>query len=131
MKMDAQKEQIAIKRLKSFEPDDGYYLCYSGGKDSDVIRILANLAGVKHENVHNLTTVDAPETVQYIKSLPDVRIDYPKTTTWKLIEQKMLPPTRTMRYCCEVLKEHGGEGKVKITGVRWDESAKRAESQTL
>lgn len=126
--MDARKEQIAIQRLQSFEPDDGYYLCYSGGKDSDVIRILADLAGVKHENVHNLTTVDAPETVQYIKSLPDVRIDYPKTTMWKLIEEKMMPPTRTMRYCCEVLKEHGGEGKVKITGVRWDESAKRAES---
>lgn len=126
--MDAQKEKVAIERLKAFEPDDGYYLCYSGGKDSDVIRILADLAGVKHENVHNLTTVDAPETVQYIKSLPDVRIDYPKTTMWKLIEQKMMPPTRTMRYCCEVLKEHGGEGKVKMTGVRWDESAKRAES---
>lgn len=126
--MDARKEQIAIQRLKSFEPDDGYYLCYSGGKDSDVIRILANLAGVKHENVHNLTTVDAPETVQYIKSLPDVRIDYPETTMWKLIEKMTLPPSRKMRYCCEVLKEHGGAGKVKITGVRWDESAKRAES---
>ncbi len=126
--MDAQKEKVAIERLKSFEPDDGYYLCYSGGKDSDVIRILADIAGVQHENVHNLTTVDAPETVQYIKSLPDVRIDYPETTMWKLIEKMTLPPTRKMRYCCEVLKEHGGAGKVKITGVRWDESAKRAES---
>ena len=29
--MDAQKEKVAIERLKSFEPDDGYYLCYSGG----------------------------------------------------------------------------------------------------
>lgn len=42
-------ERKAIQRLKSFEPEDGYYLCYSGGKDSDVIRILANLAGVKHD----------------------------------------------------------------------------------
>lgn len=125
--MDSEKEKKAIERLRAFEPDDGYYLCYSGGKDSDAIRILADLAGVKHENVHNLTTVDAPETVQYIKSIPDVRIDYPNTTMWKLIEEKMLPPTRLMRYCCDVLKEHGGEGKVKITGVRWDESAKRAE----
>lgn len=42
-----------------------------------------------------------------------------------------MPPTRTMRYCCEVLKEHGGEGKVKITGVRWDESTRRAESSDV
>ncbi len=125
--MDRQKEQKAIERLRAFEPDDGYYLCYSGGKDSDAIRILADLAGVKRENVHNLTTVDAPETVRYIKSMPDVRINYPHTTMWKLIEEKMMPPTRLMRYCCDVLKERGGEGKVKITGVRWAESAKRAE----
>ncbi len=129
--MDAEKEKKAIERLRAFEPDDGYYLCYSGGKDSDAIRILADLAGVKRENVHNLTTVDAPETVLYIKSLTDVRIDYPHTTMWKLIEKKMLPPTRLMRYCCEVLKERGGEGKVKITGVRWSESSRRAESTDL
>ena len=64
--MKTEKEVKAIERLKAFEPDDGYYLCYSGGKDSDVIRILAQLAGVKHEVVHNLTTVDAPETVRYV-----------------------------------------------------------------
>ncbi len=131
MKLDAEKEKKALERLRAFEPDDGYYLCYSGGKDSDAIRILADLAGVKHENVHNLTTVDAPETVQYIKSLPDVRINYPHTTMWKLIEKKTIPPTRLIRYCCDVLKERGGEGKVKITGVRWAESAKRAESADL
>lgn len=40
-----QKEKDAIERLKAFEPiGDSYYLCYSGGKDSDVIRILAQLA---------------------------------------------------------------------------------------
>ena len=56
-----EKEQKAIEALKMFEPEDEpYYLCYSGGKDSDVIRILAQLAGVKHEIHHNLTTVDAP-----------------------------------------------------------------------
>lgn len=126
--MNTEKEKKAIDRLRAFEPDDGYYLCYSGGKDSDVIRILADIAGVKHENVHNLTTVDAPETVQYIKSMSDVRIEYPKTTMWKLIEQKLMPPTRLARYCCEVLKERGGNGKLSITGVRWAESAKRAES---
>ena len=28
-----EKERIAIERLKAFEPEDGYFLAYSGGKD--------------------------------------------------------------------------------------------------
>ena len=29
---------------------------------------------------------------------------------WNLIVKKQIPPVRTARYCCEVLKERGGEG---------------------
>lgn len=44
--MNNEKVQKSIKRLKAFEPaDEPYYLCYSGGKDSDCVRILADLAG--------------------------------------------------------------------------------------
>lgn len=131
--MKTEKEIKAIERLKAFEPDDGYYLCYSGGKDSDVIRILSQLAGVKHEVVHNLTTVDAPETVRYVKSV-GARIDratYPDgspKTMWNLIVKKHMPPTRLVRYCCSELKEAGGKGRVKITGVRWAESNSRKNS---
>lgn len=124
-------EKIAIERFKVFEPEDGYYLAYSGGKDSDVIKILAQLSGVKFEAVHNLTTVDAPETVYYIKSQPDVRIDYPKNSMWRLIVEKLLPPTRISRYCCSELKEKGGSGKIKVTGVRWAESIRRTESAAI
>lgn len=126
-----EKERIAIERLKAFEPDEPYRLCYSGGKDSDVIRILAQLAGVKHELHHNLTSVDAPETVRYVKSIPDMHIDIPhdkdgnRVSMWSLIVKKGIPPTRLMRYCCSELKEKGGEGRLKITGVRAAESANR------
>ncbi|MBQ4556539.1 MAG: hypothetical protein IJA60_02700 [Clostridia bacterium] len=124
--MNISKEKQAIKYLQSFEPhDEPYYLCYSGGKDSDAIRILASLAGVKHDIENNHTTVDAPETVRYIRSIPNVHINYPEKSMWDLIVQKKIPPTRLMRYCCEELKEHGGKGRVKITGVRWEESANR------
>ena len=127
-------ERIAIERLKGFGPPDGYYIAYSGGKDSDCIKILAGLAGVKYEAVHNLTTVDAPETVQYIKSQPDVTIKIPHdnddnpVTMWNLIVRKGTPPLRTSRYCCSELKELGGKGKIVVTGVRWTESARRKES---
>lgn len=119
-------ERKSIEILRSFEPKtEPYYLCYSGGKDSDVIRILADLAGVNHDIVHNHTTVDMPETVRYVRSIPNVIFNYPDKSMWQLIVDKGMPPTRLVRYCCEKLKERGGKGRVKITGVRWAESKKR------
>ena len=131
--MNIEKEQRAIKYLKAFEPkDEPYFLCYSGGKDSDCIRILAELAGVKHECKHNLTTVDAPETVYYVRdTIGKENIINPPLSMWKLIERNKIPPTRLARYCCAELKERGGKGRVKITGVRWDESENRKESAGL
>lgn len=130
--LDIATEKRAIEYLKVFEPTtEPYYLCYSGGKDSDVIRILASLAGVNHEIHNNHTTVDAPETVRYVRSIPNVIIHYPEKTMWQLIQEKMMPPTRLMRYCCEELKERGGKGRMKITGVRKAESIKRANNGGL
>lgn len=130
--MNVEKEKRAIQYLKSFEPgSEPYYLCYSGGKDSDCIRILADLAGVKHDIVNNHTTVDAPETVRYIRTIPNVKIEYPEQSMWQLIVKKRMPPTRLVRYCCSEFKEHGGFGRVKITGVRWSESSKRKESSDV
>lgn len=129
-----EKEANAISVLRSFEPKNdpnGYYLCYSGGKDSDCIRILAQLAGVKHDIVHNLTTVDAPETVYYVKSIPNVIINAPEQSMWRLIREKKHPPTRVSRYCCEELKERGGKGRLKITGVRKSESVNRSNNSEL
>lgn len=115
----AKKEKRAIEYLKAFEPkDEPYYLCYSGGKDSDCIRILAELAGVKTDIKHNLTTVDAPETVHYVqKTIGRENIEHPELTMWQLIVKKKIPPTRLARYCCAELKEKGGKGRVKITAL--------------
>lgn len=130
--LDIAKEKRAIEYLRLFEPQaEPYYLCYSGGKDSDTIRILADLAGVKHDIVNNHTTVDAPETVRYIRSIPNVHINYPEKTMWQLIVEKGMPPTRLMRYCCSELKERGGKGRVKITGVRKAESRSREANSGL
>jgi phosphoadenosine phosphosulfate reductase len=50
---------------------------------------------------------------------------------WRLIEKKMGPPHRMMRYCCSELKEHGGEGRICVTGVRWSESVKRKNNRAV
>ena len=126
------KVQTAIERLRAFEPEDGYYLAFSGGKDSQCIYHLAEMAGVKFDAHYRITSVDPPELVRFIKTqYPDVHLDYPRDkdgkviTMWNLIPRKLMPPTRMVRYCCDKLKESGGKGRVVVTGVRWDESVRR------
>jgi len=125
-------DDVAIDRIRAFEEQalamhpDGYWLAYSGGKDSDVILDLAKRSGVKFEAVHNLTTVDPPEIVYHVRAHPEVRIDHPKETMWQLIRRKGMPPRRNARFCCEVLKERGGVGRIVITGIRDAESPRRA-----
>jgi len=124
------KVKTAIKRIQDFDPlnyglDEPYYVAYSGGKDSDAIRILCELAGVEYDLVHNHTTADAPETVRYVRSIPGIQIDYPKLSMWRLIVKHKMPPTRWARYCCSALKERSGSGRFTMTGVRWAESVKR------
>ena len=66
--------------------------------------------------MHNHTTVDAPETVRYIRSIPKIEISYPELTMWQLIVKKKMPPTRLARYFCEKLNERGVF--VKIIGKK-------------
>ena len=130
------KVEMAIKRLQAFCPEEGYYLAFSGGKDSQCIYHLAKMAGVKFDAHYNVTSVDPPELIRFIKrNYPDVHWDYPRdrdgkvVTMWNLIPRKQMPPTRLARYCCEWFKESSGEGRVTVTGVRWAESANRAATQ--
>ncbi|RKY05616.1 MAG: phosphoadenosine phosphosulfate reductase [Planctomycetota bacterium] len=125
-------EDIAIERLQEFEKvalskhPDGYYLAYSGGKDSDVILDIAKRAGVKFTAHYHLTTCDPPELVYHVRTHPEVEIHKPKETIWAMIRRKGMPPRRNARYCCDLLKEHNGGNRMIVTGVRWEESARRS-----
>ena len=130
------KVNTAIKRIRTYNPidlgfDKPYYVCYSGGKDSDCIRILMVLAGVPYDLVHNHTTMDAPETVYYVRSIPGIQITYPDLSIHQLIVKKRMPPTRIQRYCCSYFKEQGGADRFVVTGVRWSESTSRSKRASL
>ena len=125
------KVKDAIEFLQSYEPEDGYYLAYSGGKDSTVLLDLARRSGVKFDAHYNLTTVDPPELVYFIRTHPDVVVESPEKTMWELIVKKRMPPTRMVRYCCEILKERGGGDRRVLTGVRRAESVKRSKRQQV
>lgn len=133
-----EKVNASIERIKAFEPPEGYYLAFSGGKDSVVCKALLDMAGVKYDAHYHVTSVDPPELVQFIrKQHPDVDRDIPRyddgkpITMWNLIPRKLMPPTRLVRYCCSSLKEDGGDGRMTVTGVRWAESSNRRANQGM
>lgn len=119
--------EVAIERLRAFEPEDGLYLAFSGGKDSVVLKRLAEMSGVRWDGHYNLTTVDPPELVQFVRrEHKDVEVIHPEKTMWELIIQHKWPPLRTIRYCCKALKETAGIGHLVLTGIRWAESRPRS-----
>ena len=96
------------------------------------------MAGCKYDATYRVTSVDPPELVRFIKEEhPDVKMEVPRyangkpITMWNLIPEKMYPPTRVARYCCQYLKESGGDGRMTVTGVRWAESVNRKKNQGL
>lgn len=117
----------SIERLKAFEPAEGYLLKFSGGKDSVVLLDVARRAGVRFEAVYNME-IDPPEHVRWMRETFTDSITFrsPTVTMWSLIERNGYPPTRKTRYCCRHFKEHTDPGRVVLTGVRWDESARRS-----
>ena len=85
----------AIAFLRENEPPEGFFVGFSGGKDSIVSLELCRIAGVKHEAFYSCTRIDPPEVVQFIKrEYPSVTWLYPKTTMWDGIKKKC-PPLRT------------------------------------
>ena len=125
--------QTAIERLREHEPEEGYYLAFSGGKDSICCYYLAKMAEVKFSAHYSMTTIDHPQVTRFIReNYPDVEWDKPvykgkRTNYYDLISKKGLP-SRTVRWCCHYLKEvNGGKGSTLIMGVRRAESAKRAD----
>jgi phosphoadenosine phosphosulfate reductase len=117
----------AMGTLHAYEPPEGYYLAFSGGKDSIVSYDLLKRSGCKFNAHFNKTSVDPPELLAYIREhYPDVEWHRPELTMFQLIEKKCFLPTCKARYCCKVLKERGGSGRVVVTGIRKAESHRRS-----
>ena len=96
------KVKVAINRLKLHEPKEGYYLAFSGGKDSCVCYELCKMAGVKFTAHYHVTTVDPPELIYFIREhYPDSweNRTRPKKSMWQLIVDNGILPQRQIRYC--------------------------------
>lgn len=115
------------KMALQLDPDNGFYNTFSGGKDSQVLYHLVKLAGVKAKTHMNLTSVDPPEVIQFVKHhYPDVELIKPQISIYDMAKKKHILPTRCFRWCCAEYKETSGAGKVTLIGIRKEESARRA-----
>lgn len=119
--------QKAEKIALSYDAENGYYLAFSGGKDSQALFHITQLAGVKFQGHMNLTSIDPPEVIRFVKrNYPEVELIKPKKSIFQIaIEKQILPSMRT-RWCCTEYKETAGAGKVTLIGIRRAESARRA-----
>jgi len=120
------ERSIAI--IREFEPEEGYYLAFSGGKDSVCLYELTKRSGVKFDAHYNATGIDPPELVRFIRDhYQEVEMVHPPVENWWEGIRTHGLPMRTVRWCCQSLKEHGGAHRTILTGIRSEESSRRAQ----
>ena len=116
-------ERLAL----AYDSEDGFYLAFSGGKDSQCLYHVSRLAGVKFKAHMSLTSVDPPEVIRFVKKqYPDVNLVKPKKSIYQAAIDNQILPTMHVRWCCKEYKEGAGAGKVTLIGIRHAESARRA-----
>ena len=121
-------EKMAIR----LDHENGFYLAFSGGKDSQALYHIALMAGVKFKAHMNLTSIDPPEVIRFVKKqYPDVELIKPKMSIYDMALKKHIMPTRTLRWCCAEFKEMSGAGKVTLIGIRKEESARRSKREEV
>lgn len=117
----------AEKLALAYDEENGYYLAFSGGKDSQCLYHIAKLAGVKFKAHMSLTSVDPPEVIRLVKrNYPEVELIKPKKSIFQIAIEKQILPTMRVRWCCAEYKETAGAGKVTLIGIRKAESSRRA-----
>lgn len=123
----------AIKFIQNAEKlalrmdENGFHVAFSGGKDSQVLLALMEMAGVKHHAEMQITSVDPPNLMRFVrKYYPQVKLNLPKRNMRRLILDKGMLPTRQARFCCRELKEQAGAGCCTCIGIRKAESSSRA-----
>jgi len=124
--------QKAERMALDFDPDNGFYLAFSGGKDSQCLYHIAKMAGVKFKAHMNLTSIDPPEVIRFVKmNYPNVELIKPGISIYDMAIKKHMLPTRRFRWCCAEFKEMSGVGTVTLIGIRHAESARRSKRNEL
>lgn len=110
-----------------YDAEDGFFLAFSGGKDSQALYHIAELSGVRFKAHFSPTTVDPPQLIKFIKrNYPECEFGKVEKNIYDMAVEKQILPTMRVRWCCAEYKEMAGAGKVTLIGIRHAESARRA-----
>lgn len=116
-------EKLALK----YDPVNGFFSTFSGGKDSQAMYHVVEMAGVKHQTHMNFTSVDPPQVIRFVRThYPDVITHAPQWSIYTRAVKRGILPSRNVRWCCADFKEQAGAGKVTLIGIRKQESARRS-----
>lgn len=110
-----------------YDPEDGFYLAFSAGKDSQALYHVAQMAGIRFKAHINWTSVDPPQVIRFKREhYPYVVEHAPKKSIYDLAIERGILPSMRIRWCCADLKESAGAGKVTLIGIRKQESVRRS-----
>lgn len=130
----------AIDRIRQFQPKgrslfeaDKYQVGYSGGKDSECVIKLMEMAGVPFAAHYNVTTIDPPELVYHIrKRHPEVTWNRPAMhLLTRMVTKEAFPPTRRIRWCCRIYKESVSSATMLVLGIRNAEGTQRGKRRMV
>lgn len=98
----------AEKLAKMYDPEDGFFLAFSGGKDSQALYHIAKLAGVAFKAHFTPTSVDPPQVLRFIRK------QYPEK--WSL--QNSRSPCTPVQLRRSAHQQDASDGAAKNTR-RW------------
>lgn len=125
------KVEFAIQLLQKIDPSIKLYLADSGGVDSCVTRDILIRSGRLFDAHYCVSPIDPPQIWSFLKEHhPDTQWDYHAKGFWKMVHKKGLP-MRQSRWCCEVIKEAGGNGRHVVVGNLRAESRKRSKQPDI
>ena len=107
--------------------NDGYYLAFSGGKDSQCCYHLCEDAGIDFTSQYSITRFEPPELIRFIlDNYPDVtfRRAYKRSLVEEIGNTGL--PNRWFRWCCAAKHKKTQGFDIAVIGVRAAESPRRA-----
>lgn len=122
----------ALPLALKYDPDAGFYVGMSFGKDSQALYHMMQLCEVPFFAYFSPTSIDPPEVIRFGRThYPEVKFNKITESIFTVFKRMKVLPSMKIRFCCAHFKERGGEGKVVCTGVRKAESVRRSKRNEI
>lgn len=122
----------ALPLALKYDPDKGFFVGISFGKDSQALYHMMQLCNVPFHAYFSPTSIDPAEVIRFgRKNYPEVEFTKIDKSIFDVFKAMKILPSMRIRWCCAYFKEKGGEGKVVCTGVRKAESVRRSKRNEI